>query len=263
METTKLNGGLTHFVDVGEGDPVILIHGVGLDLTIWERQIECLSKQYRVISYDMVGHGQSARPPGPYTLSQFVKQLDDLLFDLSISKAHIVGFSMGGLVAQGFAVEHPEKAASIMIVSSVAHRTEEQRKGVLARVKEVEEHGHHTTIDAAIQRWFTPAFQAQHPEVIERIRHRLETNRADAYLAAYRVFATADEELFEKLRNIECPAFIITGELDQGSTPEMAGIMAEQIPNAEAIVFPGIRHMLPVEASDELNQILLARLEKI
>lgn len=260
MEKTK--SGSTHYVEAGEGHPVILIHGVGLDSTIWEQQMKSLSAQYRVISYDMIGHGRSACPPGPYSLSQFEKQLDDLLSDLAIPQAHLVGFSMGGLVAQAYAAHHPDKVSSLTIVSSVAKRTEEQREGVLARVKEVEEHGHQATIDAAIERWFNPAFQSQRPEVVDQIRRRLQTNEPDAYLAAYRVFATADEELDEKLHQIACPTFIITGELDKGSTPEMAWFMAQHIPGAEAMVLPGIRHMLPIEAGEQLNQILLSRMEQ-
>lgn len=252
----------THFTESGNGAPVILIHGVGLDGTIWDQQAEVLSKNYRVICYDMIGHGQSACPPGPYTLAQFVKQLDDLFVDLNLQKAHVVGFSMGGLVAQGFAAQYPDKVATLTIISSVAKRNEEQRKGVLNRVKEVEEHGHRATIEAAIQRWFSPAYMSLHAEVIEHIRRRLETNHPDAYLAAYRVFATSDEELYDQLPHIVCPTQIITGELDRGSTPEMARLMAERIPQAEVIVFPKIRHMLPIEAAEPLNQILISALDQ-
>ncbi|WP_134704375.1 alpha/beta fold hydrolase [Ammoniphilus sp. YIM 78166] len=251
----------THYLEAGKGEPLILIHGVGLDSTIWAQQMEALSKEYRVISYDMMGHGLSASPPGPYHIHQFVKQLDHLLADLAIEKAHIVGFSMGGLVAQAFAAQVPEKVISLVIVSSVTNRTGEQRQAVLSRVQEVEQKGHLTTIDAAIQRWFTTDFMDEYPEVIQRIRHRLQSNQPDAYLAAYRVFATADEELYPQLPQILCPTLVVTGELDGGSTPEMARIMAEKIPHAQVKVLEGIRHMLPIEAVSQLNQILLDHLQ--
>ncbi|MDR9797637.1 alpha/beta hydrolase [Aeribacillus pallidus] len=257
-----MNRQFTYYTDVGKGEPVILIHGVGLDLTMWEQQVYALSSQYRVISYDMMGHGKSACPPVPYTLSQFVEQLDVLFSNLDIPQAHLIGFSMGGLVAQSYAIQHPEKLSSLTLISSVARRNDEQRKGVLSRIKEVEEHGHKTTINAAIKRWFTRTFISEHPEVIRRIRYRLETNNPDAYLAAYRVFATADAEVYDRLPEIKCPTLIVTGELDQGSTPEMAELMGNLIPHSEVVIIPGIKHMLPIEAGGQLNQLLLSTLEK-
>ncbi|UFJ40896.1 alpha/beta hydrolase [Brevibacillus humidisoli] len=262
MEQPMATSPFTHYTEAGNGAPVIFIHGVGLDGTIWKQQVEALSKAYRVICYDMIGHGQSACPAGPYTLAQFVKQLEDLYEELELDQAHVVGFSMGGLVAQGFAALHPEKVSTLTIVSSVAKRTEEQRRAVLARVREVEQRGHQATIEAAIQRWFSPAYMAKHPQVIESIRHRLRANHPDAYLAAYRVFAAADEELYQQLPLISCPAWIVTGELDRGSTPEMAELMAKRIPKAEVTVLPGIRHMLPIEAAERFNQLLISAFEK-
>ncbi|WP_129730164.1 alpha/beta fold hydrolase [Ectobacillus funiculus] len=251
-----------HYIEKGQGAPIIFIHGVGLDLNIWSNQVQALSSEYRVICYDMLGHGKSACPPGPYTLEQFVKQLDELFSNLSLSQAHLVGFSMGGLVAQAYAIRYPEKVCSLTIMSSVAKRSEGQRQGVLARVKEVEKQGHKATITAAIQRWFNKPFMEKHPEVVAQIQQRLENNQPNAYLSAYRVFATADEELYEQLAQIQCPTLIVTGELDQGSTSEMAELMAKQIPHSEVVIFPGIKHMLPIEAAESLNQLLLSQLEK-
>lgn len=252
----------THYIVEGQGDPVIFIHGVGLDLHIWSNQIQELSSKYQVVCYDMLGHGESACPPGPYSLDQFVEQLDKLLLHLTISQVHLVGFSMGGLVAQAYAIHYPEKVSSLTIMNSVAKRSEEQRQGVLARVKEVEKNGHKATIDAAIQRWFNHPFMEQHPEVVKQIQQRLEDNQPDAYLSAYRVFATADDELYDQLPKIQCPTLVVTGELDQGSTPEMANLMAKQIPHSEVAIFPGIKHMLPIEAAESLNQLLLSQFEK-
>lgn len=247
----------------GEGTPLIFIHGVGLDHAMWEFQVKPFERHYRVITYDMMGHGESEKPHGPYTLSQFVAQLDELMKGLDIKAAHIVGFSMGGLVAQAFAAQHPDKAASLIVVSSVAKRSEEQRNSVWVRVTEVETMGHTSTIDAAILRWFDDRFISLHPESVQRIRQRLENNDPSSYLAAYKVFASADEEVYELLARIRCPALILTGELDKGSTPQMAKLMAECIPNSQVVVIPHVRHMLPVESADEFNRLALAFLKDI
>jgi len=241
----------------GEGFPLIMIHGVGLDHTMWELQVAEFSKQYKVICYDMMGHGNSFKLPGPFTLTQYVDQLDDFMKALGIERAHLLGFSMGGLVAQAFAVRHTERVASLMIVSCVAARTEEQRQAVLGRVAEVERYGHRATIDAAIYRWFDERFISLHPRIVHKIRQRLEDNDSASYLASYQVFAMADVELSAALQRIECPALIVTGDLDRGSTPEMAKLMAEQIPNSHVVILPDTRHMLPIESAVRFNQEVL------
>ncbi|RAS75631.1 alpha/beta fold hydrolase [Priestia endophytica] len=252
----------TRYIEEGQGVPIILIHGVGLDLNMWHKQMKSLSSKYRVICYDMLGHGRSACPPGPYTLDHFVKQLDDLFSSLNLSEAHLVGFSMGGLVAQAYAISHPNKVSSLSIISSVAKRSNEQRKGVLERVEKVEKEGHKSTIEAAIKRWFNQTFIEENPGVVDQIQKCLENNQPDAYAAAYRVFATADEEIYEQLTQIKCQTLIVTGELDYGSTPAMAELMAKEIPHSEVVIFQEIRHMLPIEAAESLNQLLLSQLSK-
>lgn len=251
----------THVEQTGSGEPLILIHGVGLDLTTWDRQVAALATRYLVVRYDMLGHGRSTRPPGPYTLEMFVEQLRGLLASLSIARAHIAGFSMGGLVAQGFAAAYPDRVASLALVSTVAGRSREQRQGVLGRLREVEQRGLTAAVEAARQRWFSPDFVRAHPETVNALSRRLGANDPAAYLAAYRLFATADEQLFDCLPAISCPTLIITGELDAGSTPQMAALMQARIPHARAEVLPGIRHLLPIEAADVFNATLLSFLD--
>jgi len=252
----------TYYTDTGSGFPLVLIHGVGLDHTMWERQVSELSRVYRVIAYDMQGHGQSACPPGPYSLAQFADQLLALLDGLDIPQAHVLGFSMGGLVAQKFAIEAPNRVKTLVIANSVANRSPEQRSGVLSRVQEVREKGHTATISAALTRWFTTEFFEAEPDVIEAVRKRLENNDPAAYLAAYTLFATADTELYDQLPKIACPTLCLTGEEDVGSTPEMARMMHRRIKGSDVEILPGGKHMMPVERASEFNSILLAFLRK-
>lgn len=247
----------THHTEQGAGFPLILIHGVGMDLSMWDAHAGPLADRYRVIRYDMLGHGRSPRPPGPYSLQQFVDQLRALMDDLGIPRAHILGFSMGGLVAQAFAQQYPERTASLILANAVAERSEREREAVLDRVRAVERSGHTATIDAAIERWFTRGYAVAHPETLEAVRRTLEANDPDGYLAAYRVFATADQEVSPRLEEIERPTLAITGEHDVGSTPEMARLMGARIPDAEVVVVPGMRHMLPVEAPDVFTAEIL------
>ncbi|MGE8077354.1 alpha/beta fold hydrolase [Peribacillus loiseleuriae] len=251
-----------HYEEKGIGESLMLIHGVGLDHTMWEKQVEDLSKHFRVIAYDMVGHGGSEHPPGPYSLSQYVEQLAALMNHLQVEKSHIIGFSMGGMVAQAFALKYKEKMKTLTIVSAVANRTTEQRKAILTRVEAVKVQGPIVSIEPAIQRWFNHDFLNTQKETVDRIRTRLQTNEPLSYLAAYTLFATADEELWPKLQQIDLPTLIITGEDDIGSNPEMARQMHEQIAQSEIVIVPNMKHMLPIEGAQFVNDTIRLFIDK-
>jgi pimeloyl-ACP methyl ester carboxylesterase len=262
MPVAVYKKGNIFYEEKGSGEPLILIHGVGLDHTMWNQQIDSLSDSFRVIVYDLLGHGGSEYPPGPYSLSQYVEQLSGLMDFLQIEKTHLVGFSMGGMVAQAFALTYKDKLKTLTIMNAVANRTDEQRKGILARVEEVRKHGSLPTIEPAIQRWFNPTFIQSQEKVVNQVRKRLQTNNPASYLAAYTLFATADAELWSKLQNIETPAFIITAENDIGSNPEMSRQMHEKIKGSEIKIIPGMRHMLPVEGADIVNKEIRLFIDK-
>ena len=262
MANAMCDQGIIRYEEKGIGEPLILIHGVGLDHTMWEKQVEGLSEHFRVIVYDMVGHGGSEHSPAPYTLSQFVEQLAGLINYLKIEKSHVVGFSMGGMVAQAFALKHKEKMKTLTIMSAVANRTAEQRKAILSRVEEVKKTGPASTIEQAIQRWFNKGFIEKEKALVDNIRKRLEINDPSSYLAAYTLFATADEDLWSSLKQINQPTLIITGEHDIGSTPEMAKQIHNEIAHSEVIIVPEMKHMLPIEGADTVNKAIRLFIEK-
>ncbi|WP_408011383.1 alpha/beta fold hydrolase [Pseudalkalibacillus sp. A8] len=262
METVSFFQKRIRYEERGTGEPLILIHGVGLDYTMWQMQMEKLSDQFRVIAYDMIGHGGSEHPPAPYSLSQFVEQLAMLLDYLQIEKAHLVGFSMGGMVAQAFTLEYAHKVKTLTIMSAVANRTASQREAVLERVKEVKKNGPSATIEPAIQRWFSEDFMMKHKEIVENVRNRLKQNNPASYLASYTLFATADQLLFPKLHTIEVPTLIVTGEEDIGSNPKMAKQMGTEIASSQVVIVPGMKHMLPIEGAEIVNETIHSFIEK-
>ncbi|HZH61823.1 MAG TPA: alpha/beta fold hydrolase [Metabacillus sp.] len=256
MSIATYDQGIIHYEEQGKGEPLILIHGVGLDHTMWEKQVKRLSGTFRVICYDMIGHGGSEHPPGPYSLAQFVDQLLALMNYLQIKKCHLVGFSMGGMVAQSFALKHQEKLKSLTIMSAVANRTDEQTKAILSRVEEVKQYGPLGTIEPAIKRWFTPEFLKTEKEIVAKIKNRLQTNNPKSYLDSYTLFATADQELWPILHRIDVPTLIITGQHDVGSNSLMAKQMHEQIKNSELVIVDNMKHMLPVEDAETVNDVI-------
>jgi pimeloyl-ACP methyl ester carboxylesterase len=255
----------THFRVEGDGPAVVLIHGVGLDLEMWQAQVAALRGRFTIVRFDLLGHGASAKPPGALRLKSFVAQLAMLFDYLRLQQAVVVGFSLGALIAQSHALAHGERLAGLVLLNGVYDRPPEARRDVLARLRQAEIDGPDSIIDAALARWFTPAFAASAPDTVARIRDRLTANDRHGFLSAYRVFAEADAELAGRLGAIACPTLVATGADDPRSTPAMARAMATAIPHAEVRILPGLRHLAPVEGAATVNQMLgdfLDRLER-
>lgn len=245
-----------YYVSKGSGEPIVFIHGVGLDHTIFKEQINYFSKQYHVIAYDMLGHGQSEKPNTEYKLIYYVEQLNRLITDLNLDKVHVVGFSMGAMVAQLFAIKYPKKLNTLCLLNAVAKRNSVQTEGVLKRVEQVKKEGHLSTINAALKRWFTDSYFNKYPKVINDIKSILANNPLEAYLKSYQLFSVSDKMLWPKLGQIKNPTLIITGENDSGSTPEMAFMLGRKIQNSEIVILPNIKHMSPIEASESVNSTI-------
>jgi pimeloyl-ACP methyl ester carboxylesterase len=229
------------------GVPLVLVHGVGLDHTMWLPVMRALPRR-RTVAYDMIGHGCASKPPGPYTLHTFVDQLSHVVDGLD-SAIDLVGFSMGALVAQGYALTAGDHRVRRMVLLNAVHaRTPHERQAILDRVVEVRAGGFGATVEPALQRWFTPSFAADHPDVIAAVRRRLLASDTRAYADAYEVFATADAEVANRSAEIAVRTLVATGSDDQRSTPAMATALADALPDGRVNILHGLRHLTPLEA---------------
>jgi (E)-2-((N-methylformamido)methylene)succinate hydrolase len=244
---------LHYWDDRGEGPPVMLIHGVGADGMSWNQIAAALSLEFRVVRLDLRGHGRSGNIDGPLTLDDFVWDVMDVLDACAVPTAHIVGFSLGGMIAQALALQHAHRVRRLVLLSAVAGRTAEERERVQARLGILREQGIAAITGAAQDRWFTPGFIARNPELVQRRMRQLQENHAPSYAAAYTVFSTGD--LGERLHAIRAPTLIATGEHDVGSNTRMARFMHTQIPGSQLTILPNLRHSILVEAPE-----LVARL---
>lgn len=248
------NGVPVSFATTGSGDSVTLIHGVGSNLESWDQVLPPLAARFRVLRYDLRGHGQSGKPPGPYALDDFVQDLRALLDGCGVATTRLVGFSFGGLIAQAFTLQYPDRVRRLALLATVAGRTPAERRSVLARADALASGGATGTVEAALERWYTSEFRAAHPEILAQTRDRVLRNDPAGYAAAYRVFAEGD--LLDQLHRIRCPTLIATGEHDAGSTPDMARRMHEQIAGSQLVILPRYRHGLLVEAAAEVAGLL-------
>jgi pimeloyl-ACP methyl ester carboxylesterase len=230
----------------GEGDNVILIHGLGGNLRTWDPIAAVLEQRFKVLRYDLRGHGKSENPQGPWLLDDFISDLEDVVLQAGITRTHLAGFSLGGLISQGFTIKHPEVVDKLIILSAVAGRTEAERAKVVERVHNLEIGDLDSNIELAMERWFSPEFRAQHPELVKARLDTLRSNDPMGYLNAYRVFGLGD--LGNQIDRIKCPTLVMTGEFDPGSNVRMSQLMHEKISNSKLEILPNLRHSVLVEA---------------
>lgn len=243
----------------GDGIAVTLLHGVGGDLSMWDGVLATLPRTHPVLRYDLRGHGESDKPAGPYTLDDFVDDHIQVLDEHHIERSHLVGFSLGGLIAQAIALRHPDRVAKLVLISTIAERTPQEQTKVRARCETLRQEGAAAHLSTAVDRWFTDEFARAHPEVVEYRRARSLRNDPVSYAAAYRVLA--ENDLAARLNQIPHNTLVMTGECDSGSTARMAQLMADRIPRARAVLLPRLKHSVLLEAPQRIGQEIHAFLD--
>ncbi len=242
----------------GSGPPVVLIHGFGLNRAMWQWMLPALTPHFSVLTYDLLGHGESAPPHGTPDLAMFSRQLLGLMDRCGIERAAVVGFSLGGMIARRVALDHPDRLSALAILNSPHDRSPAEREAVRKRVRQTEKRGPAANVEPALERWFTSAFRAEAPDTVALVRAWIMRNDSALYPQLYRVLAEGDAELVQGLERIPCPTLVMTGEDDPGNTPAMARAMAGLIPGARLVILPGLRHMALAEAPDAVNAPLCA-----
>lgn len=226
---------------------VVLLHGVGLDHTMWQPLRQLLGRDS--VALDLPGHGARPMLREPQDLASLAR--DVLERFPGTEPVHLVGFSLGALIAQHIARFAPDRVLTLTAVNSVCRRTAEESAAVEQRLATAGER-FNEGVDKAIERWF-PVGQSTVPaEIIADTRRVLAANDLESYLYAYTVFARGDAEIADELQSITHPTLAITGELDPGSTPEMSSRLGQSVPNGRVHIVPGARHMLPVENAPAL-----------
>ncbi len=247
----------THVLIEGDGPPLVLLHGVGLDHRMWEFQLPVLTPHFTVIRYDFWGHGRSIDPPGPRRLDDLVDQLALVIDTLGLETIDLVGFSLGGLTARGFVARHWDRLERVVFMNTIAPRDPSQLGGVRQRLEQAEREGPASIIDAAIERWFTAEFLAGDPPIVAAVRRRLESNDPQAFLKCYRIYGLSDGAVPVPDQARDLPMLAMTAENDLNSTPDMAADLAGAYARGQVQVIPKLRHMAPLEDPALVNRALL------
>ena len=236
-----MKGGIS-FQDIGnkEGPVLIFIHGLGLNQHVWQWQLPTMEKSFRLISYDLLGHGSSADPTEEPSLSVFVVQLRDLMNGLGIERATLVGFSLGGMIARRAAQDMPYRVERLILLNTAHKRTPEAQSAIEMRVTQAELEGSGATVEAALLRWFTDEFRAQNPDKIELVRRWVLANEKHIYYRNYRVLDMGIDEIVAPDPPITCPTLVLTADEDYGNGPEMSEAIATEIQGAWLVVLQGL-----------------------
>ena len=241
------------FREAGEGQPVFMIHGVGMQSAAWGPQFDTLSQHCRIIAVDLPGHGGSDRLPSGSQLPDFVGWMHDVVDALNLAPVAIIGHSMGALIAAGFAAEYPDITSRVAMLNGVFCRDASARAAVIQRAADIS--AGRVDLETPLSRWFgdSPGDLAARAQVASW----LGSVDQRGYAIAYSAFARGDATYASKMNLISCPFLALTGDGDSNSTPAMSQAMAAAVQNGRAVVIQGHRHMVNLTAPDEVTAHLV------
>ena len=230
--------------------PIVFVHGVGLNHKIWEPQANVFENTF--IAYDILGHGKTPYSKENISFDDFSNQLINLINELNIKKIHLVGFSIGSLIARNFASNYSDRLESLVLLCSIFKRTEKQQQIVKDRFELTKKSK--TLSKQALKRWFTDEYLEKNPNTYNKISSILEQNSMENFLKIYELFVNhKDDEQFEKIKT---KTLIMTGEGDIGSTPEMSINLSKVINNSNVKIISKGKHLCSIECADDVNMAI-------
>lgn len=250
MAFVRTGGQLIHHrLDGPANAPVLaFVNSLGTDHRIWDAVAAPLAGRYRLLRYDMRGHGLSDAPPGDYSLDAHVADLAGLLDAAAIGQAVLIGVSVGGLIAQGFALAHPERLAGLVLLDTAARIGE---AGLWqARADRVREGGMAAIADPVLDRWFDARYRRQHPDDYAGWRLMLERSPAEGYAGTCATLR--DTDLRNAVGGIRLQTLVAAGATDISTPPELVRNTAALLPRAHFALIPGAGHLPNIEAPEAL-----------
>ncbi len=241
----------------GEGrDGMVLVHSLAMDGTFWQPVLERLPPQLPVLVPDCRGHGRSDRPPGPYTVELFARDLADLLDHVGWRSALVAGASMGGCVALGFAAAYPQRTRALGLIDTTAWYGPQAPAQWEERARKAVTDGLPSLVGFQAGRWFGDGFRERHSDIVQATVGTFLRNDVAAYVETCRMLGACD--LRPALPALDVPTAVVVGEEDYATPPAMAEALQRGIAGATLTVLPGARHFTPIEQPDRIAAELLA-----
>jgi pimeloyl-ACP methyl ester carboxylesterase len=236
----------------GAGPPLLLIHGLGYARWGWEPVLPGLAERFDVILFDNRGIGESDAPPGPYTVAELAGDALQVLDEAGVGRAHVVGTSLGGMIAQELALRQPERVDRLVLACTTpggpkAHPMPQATVALLAEAATLEPA---VALRRFVENALSPTTVAARPEVVERIlEHRLATAQPPAAWAA-QAAAGMGFDAYDRLGELTLPTLVQHGSEDVVVDPRNSDVLVERVPDARLVVFPGTGHLFFWEEPD-------------
>ena len=228
--------------------PIVFIHGVGLTYEIWQPQLDFFTN-YSTLAYDILGHGKSSLKKQNISFDDFSDQLIKLIDELNFQKIHLVGFSIGSLIARNFATKFNDRLQSLVLLGSIYKRTEQQQKIVNERFNQAKKELKLSKL--ALKRWFTDKYLENNPYTYDKISYILSSNNMSNFIKVYELFVNHKND--EDFKKITVNTLITTGENDIGSTIEMSQELNKIIKNSQLKIIKNGKHLCGIECADDVN----------
>jgi len=255
---TQINNITIGYSDQGTGHPIVFLHAFPLNRTMWATQERLLSLQFRIITIDLRGHGESDAPLWRYTLEQSTDDVRALLDHLEIQRALFVGLSMGGYILFAFYRKYAARVKGLILADTKAQAdTEEGKNGRLQLAQIAYKKGPPAIADIMIPKLLSPTTIQTNPDLVQQVRAMIESTQISGIAGDLMAMAERPDTV-PLLSQITCPTQIIVGELDLATPPSDAKLMAEQIPHAHLTIIPNAAHLANLEQPETFNQIVSA-----
>ena len=257
----RANGVDIHCEVEGNGPCVVLSHSLACSLEMWDEQVRALRSHFRVLRYDVRGHGASSVPPAPYTLGQLTDDLGGLLTTVGVDRAHFVGISLGGMIGQVFALKFPRRLSSLVLCDTTSRYPDGTDRIWRERIDLVRAQGMEAVVAPTLARWFTPGFRAQRPEVLDRVGRMIRDTPVEGYAGCGAAVPTINTT--DRLPEISCSTLVIVGDQDEGTSPAMAETIQRGIRGAELQVISSASHLSSLEQPEAFNRVLTDFLDRV
>jgi 3-oxoadipate enol-lactonase len=258
-----INGAELFVEEKGHGAPIILLHGFPLDHGMWQSQVDALSGNYRVITPDLRGMGQSDVPVSNISIAQYADDIITLMDKMGIEKAALGGFSMGGYVAFALLRKAPKRFTGLILANTRPEADgQEARKNRLNMAVSLYEKGSVVARDAMLPKLITEPSKQEHPKLVDTLSMVMESMPAEGLVHACLAMAFREDSV-DLLSSISVPTLVIAGEQDPIAPPDVMKKMADQIAGASYHVIPAASHLTPMEKPEAFNALLIDFLKSI
>lgn len=263
MLRTRINGVELAYDLQGTGEPLVMIHGAQGDQSMFSGLVPVFAHQFRVLTFDQRGSGLSEKPDMEYSMAMLADDTAALMEHVGCASAHVIGVSMGGMIAQEFALRHPRKVRSLVLGCTTPGGPKAVRLGGEALTNaystqpmSAEERG-----KALAEAAFTKGYIEQHPEIILAMIEARRQRPLDPVALAHRMKAAYAHDAYDRLSHITCPTLVITGKDDVLISWENSRILAERIPSAKLILLEPAGHCFWMEQPEQSRDAIMTFLQ--